>query len=170
MNRILALAAAFAVFSTLAYVIGGARTGTPLLVISALILGAFLLEQAKVGWYYDVSDEALFIRRTFKLYHIPGAAIARIVKVGWHGVMERVHRCRYGETQHSGVSRQVALGRLIGFSSVPVPIRASSPPSGAEVFVVVGLHDGREYILSPAYPESFVKELQRLSNRMRTKT
>ena len=167
-NRIFILAGAFAVFSTLAYIVGGSGPGTALVVVSGLIVAVFALEQAKLGWYYEVGRDALVVRRTFRRYIIRGTVIARVARIGWPGVTERVHAIREGRGPQTGASRQVAIGRLIGFSSVPIPIR-EGPPSGLEVFVLVGLEDGREYVLSPATPESFVKEMHRLLNRARRK-
>ena len=167
-NRILILAGAFAVFSIIVYVVGGVRTGTTLLIVSGLFLVYITLEQAKLGWYYELDDGALIVRRTFKRYRINGASIARVAKTGWSGIMERVHSYRDGNVEHASGNRQVALGRLIGFSSIPIPIRAGRPV-GEDDFVLLGLHDGREYVLSPAQPASFVKEVQRLMNRSRSK-
>ena len=64
-NRILILAGAFAVFSIIVYVVGGVRTGTTLLIVSGLFLVYITLEQAKLGWYYELDDGALIVRRTF---------------------------------------------------------------------------------------------------------
>ena len=167
-TRILILAGAFAVFLIIVYVVAGATTTVTLLVISAVFLLYFTLEQAKLGWYYEINDSSLIVRRTFKRYMISGASIARVAKTGWSGVMKRIYNYRQGSAAPASGNRQVALGRLIGFSSIPVPIRGGQP-TGPDEFVILGLHDGREYVLSPAAPASFVKEVQRLMNRSRSR-
>lgn len=168
-HRILILAGAFAVFFIIVYVVAGATTGTTLLIVSAVFLVYFTLDQAKLGWYYEINNGALTVRRTFKRYTIAGASIARVVKTGWSGVTERIYNHRRGAAAHAASGNlQVALGRLIGFSSIPVPLRGERP-KGPDEFVIVGLHDGREYVLSPAEPATFAKEVQRLMSRSRAK-
>ena len=161
-QTILIVAAAFAVFSVLAFVLGGQTTGTTLLILSGVILVFFTLEQGKAGWYYEIGDSALTIRRTFKKYTIPAVTLAKAATIGWPGVRERVERSRGGGTA-SG-NRQVALGRLIGFSAVSIPVKGPLP-QGRDTFVLLRRTDGREHILSPAEPADFAKECQRLIAR-----
>ena len=160
-QTILIVAAAFAVFLVLAFVIGGQTTGTTLLIVSGVILAFFSLEQGKAGWYYDIGETTLTVRRTFKKYSIPAATLAKAMTIGWPGVRERVERARAGG---AGGNKQVALGRLIGFSAVTIPVKGPQP-QGRDTFVLLGRTDGREHILSPADPKAFVKECQRLIAR-----
>ncbi|MDA3947868.1 MAG: hypothetical protein PF508_01475 [Spirochaeta sp.] len=161
-QTILVVAAAFAVFSVLAFVLGGQTTGTTLLVASGVILVFFSLEQGKAGWYYEIGDSALTVRRTFKKYTIPAATLEKARTIGWSGIRERVERYRTGSV--AGGNRQVALGRLIGFSAVSIPVKGPQP-KGRDTFVLLHRTDGREHILSPADPNAFLKECQRLIAR-----
>ena len=167
LKRVFVLAGAFLVFSVIAYVVGGEGPGIALLGISVVILLFIYLDQARIGWYYEVGEGSLTVRRTFKRYVIWGSSIAKVSKTGWHGVMERVDRYRSGAIPQPAENIQVALGRLIGFSSVPIPIRGGRP-HGTETFVLLGLASGREYVLSPENPDQFVKETQRLMSRARS--
>jgi len=157
-QTILILALAFSVFSAMAVMVAGRQTGMVLLIASGVILVFFALEQGKVGWYYQINDDALIVRRTFKSYAVPGDSIVKVNAIGGPAVRERLQRYRK--------RKQVALGRLIGFCSVSVPLRGSTP-SGGERFVLLTRSGEREYILSPADPEAFVRECQRLMSRTR---
>jgi len=167
LKRVIIFAGAFVVFSVIAYLVGGEGPGVALLIASVIIVLFIYLDQGKVGWYYEIGDSSLTVRRTFKRYVISGAAVVKVTKTGWHGVMERVDRYRSGEIPQPAENVQIALGRLIGFSSIPIPIRGARP-QGKESFVLVGLASGREYVLSPENPDQFVKETQRLMSRTRT--
>jgi len=164
LRTIAILAGAFIVFSVLAFVIGGTGAGTTLLVVSGVMLVVFSVDQGKIGWHYRIEDTELVVRRTFREYHIPGATIQSVSKTGWHGVWERVVKYRRGEIPGGAGYRQVALGRLIGFSAIPIPVRGRKP-SGPETFVVLRRSQEREYVLSPSDPEGFAKECQRLMSR-----
>jgi hypothetical protein len=165
-QTILILAAAFAVFSLLAFVLVGFQTGVALLVASGVIVAFFALEQGKVGWYYEIGDGALTVKRTFKSYALSGDSIEKVSTIGWPAVRERVHRYRSGDAPTGARNRQVALGRLIGFCSLSVPLRGPEP-QGREKLVLLTRSGEREYVLSPEDPVSFVKECQRLMSRTR---
>ncbi|MEX2442488.1 MAG: hypothetical protein WD492_02700 [Alkalispirochaeta sp.] len=165
-QTILIMAAAFAVFSVMAVVLAGYQAGMVLLIASGVILAFFALEQGKAGWYYHIGDGSLTVRRTLKAYPLPGDSIEKVTMVGWPAVRDRVHRYRSGSVPAGASSKQVALGRLIGFCTVAVPLRGPVP-GGREQFVLLTRSGGREYILSPADPERFVKECQRLMSRTR---
>ncbi|MFW5828051.1 MAG: hypothetical protein ACOCU4_08160 [Alkalispirochaeta sp.] len=154
LQTILILALAFAVFSGIAVMVAGRETGMVLLVASGVILIFFALEQGKVGWYYEIHEGALIVRRTFRSYAVPGASIVKVNAIRWPAVRELLQRYRE--------RKQVALGRLIGFCSLSIPLRG---PADRERFVVLTRSGDREYILSPADPEAFVKECQRLMSR-----
>ena len=164
LKRILIIAGAFAVFSIIAFVFGGQRVGLPLLVISVVIVLLTTVEQAKLGWYYEVGEDALVIRRTLKRYTISGAAMVKVTTGGWPEIWKRVRLYHEGKYPRAAENQQVALGRLIGFSSVPIPIRGSQP-RGLDSFVLLLLRSGREYVLSPEKPDQFVREIQRLMSR-----
>jgi hypothetical protein len=164
LKRILIIAGAFAVFSILAFVFGGERLGVPLVVVSAVIVLLTSVEQSKLGWYYEIGDHDLIVRRTLKKYHIAGAAMVKVTTGGWPEIWKRVRRYWEGNFPRASENQQVALGRLIGFSSVPIPIRGSQP-RGLDVFVLLLLRSGREYVLSPDNPEQFVRQIQRLMSR-----
>lgn len=164
LKRILIIAGAFAVFSIIAYVLGGQSVGLPLLLISVIIVLLTAVEQAKLGWYYEVGEEALLIRRSLKRYTIAGSAMVKVSSGGWPEIWKRVRLYREGKHPRASENQQVALGRLIGFSSVPIPIRGPQP-RGLDIFVLLLLRSGREYVLSPEKPEQFVREIQRLMSR-----
>ena len=166
-RTILLLSGGFAVFSVLAFLVGGAVPGTTLLIVSGVILIFFTFDQSKIGWYYEVGETELVIRRTMKRYSIAGSRLAKVGRVGWSGVWEAVTRHKkHGDPAGTG-NRQVALGRLIGFCTVSIPVRGRRP-AGREQFVIVTRSNGREYILSPLEVESFVRECQRLISRSRS--
>ncbi|MFO8041589.1 MAG: hypothetical protein R6U25_00170 [Alkalispirochaeta sp.] len=165
-QTILILAAAFTVFSVLAFMLAGFQAGVLLLVASGVMLLVFTVDQGKLGWYYEVSDGSLTVRRTLRTYVLAGDSIEKAVAIGWPAVRERVQRYRSGDGPAGGGSRQVALGRLIGFCSISVPLRGPVPQS-REKFVLLTRSGEREYILSPADPEGFVKACQRLMSRTR---
>ncbi|MFW5694862.1 MAG: hypothetical protein ACOCYB_06820 [Alkalispirochaeta sp.] len=165
-QTILILTAAFLVFSVLAGALAGIRTGAAVGVVSGVMLAWFALEQGNVGWYYEVGDGALVVRRTFKSYALPGDSIEKVSAVGWPAVRERVQRYRSGRGPRGAGGRQVALGRLIGFCSIGIPLRGPVP-TGREKFVLLTRSGEREYILSPTDPEAFVRECQRLMSRTR---
>ncbi|MFP4152209.1 MAG: hypothetical protein ACLFSV_05145 [Alkalispirochaeta sp.] len=165
LRTIAILAGAFIVFSIMGFVIGGTGAGTMLLVVSGVMLVFFTVDQGKIGWHYRIEETELIVRRTFKEYRIPGSTIQSVSKTGWHGIWERVVKYRRGEIPGGAGYRQVALGRLIGFSAIPIPVRSDRRPAGPESFVVLRRSQGREYVLSPSDPEKFVKECQRLMSR-----
>lgn len=164
LKRILIIAGAFAAFSILAFVVGGESIGVPLVVISAVIVILTTVEQAKLGWYYEVGNEELVIHRTLKKYRIAGSAMVKVTTGGWPEIWKRVRLYHEGKHPRPAENQQVALGRLIGFSSVPVPIRGAQP-RGLDVFVLLLLRSGREYVLTPESPEQLVREIQRLMSR-----
>ncbi len=76
-----------------------------------------------------------------------------------------------GSASGGKVNRQVELGRIIGFSSVPIslgrqPGGANAAGSAAVVpegrFVLVVKKDGRQYLLTPRQPEEFVRACRKI--------
>lgn len=165
-QTILILAAAFLVFSVGAFIVAGRQTGIVLLVASGVMLTLFALEQGKVGWYYQVDDHALIVHRTFKSYALPGESIVKVSAIRWPAVRERIQRYQDGRGPQGSERKQVALGRLIGFCTVNVPLRGPAP-QGRETCVLLTRSQNREYILSPADPTAFITECQRLVSRTR---
>ena len=166
LRTILILAASFTAFSLLAFLIGGPETGRTMLMISGVFLMYFTLEQGKAGWRYEIDEDSLTVKRTIRRYRLTGRAIVKVAKAGWPGIWERVRTYRSGGGPVASESTVVALGRFIGFSAVSIPIRGDQP-KGRDVFVIVTMQNGREYALSPANPELFLKECQRLISRTR---
>lgn len=163
-RTIIAIAAAFVVFSVLAFFVGGGTAGTTLLIVSGVLLVFVSVEQGKVGWQYRVDETALVVRRTVRTYRIPGEQIESVRKAGWPEIWKFVQRYREGAAP--GGNRQVAIGRLIGFSAVSIPVRGRQP-TGRDQFVLVKRAGDRVYVLSPAEPDQFVKACQQLMSRTR---
>jgi hypothetical protein len=164
-RTILLVAAGFIVFSVLAFFLAGGEVGVTLLAISGVFLVSFAIEQGKIGWYYEITDDAVVVRRTFRRYSIPGSSIQSVKRGTWADVHHAIKAIR---STTSATNRQVSLGRLIGFSSIPIPVRSPwvAPRDDAkERFVVLRKENGRDYILSPADWDSFIKEAQRLMSR-----
>ncbi len=166
LRTILILAGSFTVFSLLSFFIGGPETGRTMLMISGVFLIYFTLEQGKAGWRYEIDDNYLTVKRTIRRYELSGPAVAKATKAGWPGIWDRIRAYRNGGAPVASESTVVALGRFIGFSAVSIPIRGNQP-KGRDTFVIVTMQSGREYALSPAEPDLFLKECQRLISRSR---
>lgn len=164
-RTILLVAAGFIVFSFLAFFFAGGEVGVTLLAISGVFLVSFAIEQSKIGWYYEITDDAIVVRRTFRRYTVAGSSIQSVKRGTWADVHRTIKEIR---STTSSTNRQVALGRLIGFSSIPIPVRSPwvAPRDDAkERFVLIRKDNGRDYILSPENYDSFIKETQRLMSR-----
>lgn len=164
LRTVLIIAGAFSVFTVLSFIVGGPATGQMMLIVSGVLLIYFSFTQGKIGWWYEIDETSVVVKRTLKRYIVRGTSIQKVTKVGWSGVWERIRRYRAGERSDSSESLMVALGRYIGFSAVSIPIRGRQP-SGREEFIILTLKGGREYVLSPADPGLFLKECQRMISR-----
>jgi hypothetical protein len=161
-RKIIVLAAAFAVFTGVSFGLLGMTAGLVLLGVSVAAVVLIAIELGKFGWYYDVDESGLTVRRTFRAYRISGDSITKVTTEGWSGVRRAIDRsAAQAASGSAGGSRQVALGRLIGFSAVPIPVKGALP-SGQETFVLLERSGGRTYVLSPEDPRGFADGCRRL--------
>jgi hypothetical protein len=162
LRKIIILAVAFALFVAGSFGVLGTRAALILLGISVVVVSLITLELGKFGWYYEIDDSALTVHRTFRAYRISGDSITKVTTDGWSGVRRAVDRVAAdGSSGSPGESRQVALGRLVGFSAIPVPVKGPVPP-GRDLFVLLERTGGRTYILSPEDPRGFADACRRL--------
>ena len=161
---VIAFTVAFAVFVTVVTVFTGRGFSLTMAVVSVLILLMILMEMSKFGWRYWVDEEGIGIKRTFKRYTIPAEEIDTVKSIGWRQAEKILKDARQSSSK---MQAQVDFGRIIGFSSIPIPVPDSrsapgkelraSKQSGAEIFVSVQRSDGRHYLLTPKDPKAFVK-------------
>lgn len=166
LKRILILLAAFLLFSLLAFYLGGREFGVPLLLLSLVAAAYIGVDQGRVGWRYEVDENGLTVRRTIKRYTIAATSVDTVTPVTAAKVAGRIESYRSGSHREAKGNKQVALGRLVGFGSLPIPLDGSQPDPDA-TYVLVTLKTGREYILTPADPDRFVKALRDTSPKAR---
>jgi hypothetical protein len=170
---VVALTAALLVFSVWVLFLSAGGFALSMVALTALIVGLILVDTARIGWYYSVEEDGIRIKRSFKRYRIAGEQIAEVRDIGGPKVRSIMRRAQEGKTRAGGkapsggkVNRQVELGRIIGFSSVPISLgkggsAAAGQAAGAGLpagrFVLVVRRDGRQYLLSPRQPEEFVR-------------
>jgi len=158
-KRILILLAALLFFSLLAFYLGGREFGVPLLLLSLLAAVYIGVDQGRLGWRYEIDEDGLTVRRTIKRYSIGATSIDKVSPVNAAKVAGRIESYRSGSHREAKGNKQVALGRLVGFSSLPIPLDGSQPDSDA-TYVLVTLKAGREYILTPSDPDRFIQALR----------
>ena len=173
---VIAIVAGFAVFVTVTLVFIGRGFGISMFVVSILLLIMIIMETSKLGWSYWVDEDGIRIKRTFKRYRIPADEVESVKSIDWNRAEKILQRVKNGEStagsHGSGggtgrMQRQVEMGRIIGYSSLPVPIPGSrssparelrrSKGSGTEIFVSVKRNNGRHYLLTPRDTKGFVK-------------
>lgn len=159
-RRILILLAGFLFFSLLAFYIGGREFGVPLLLLTLLGAAYVGVDQGRLGWRYQTDEDGLRIRRTLKSYRISADSIDSIAPVKPSTIATLVKRYKTGSHPAATGNKQVALGRLVGFSSLPIPLDGSEPdPDGS--YILLTLKSGRNYVLTPTDPDRFVQALRR---------
>jgi hypothetical protein len=178
-----ALTAALVIFSVWVFFVAGGRFALSMVALTAVVVFFVLMDTARLGWHYTVDEEGILVKRTFKRYRIAGNNISVVQEIGRAKVKKIIRQAREGKTRYGGkapgvqknggtasvgkVNLQVEIGRIIGFSSIPInlskqnPALSGSGKAGAAApngrFVLVVKRDGRQYLLSPRQPEEFVR-------------
>jgi hypothetical protein len=161
------LAAAFGIFTAGSFRFFGVPAGWILLGVSVAAVSLIAIELGKFGWYYRIDGSALTVHRTFRSYRINGSSIRKVTVEGWPGVRRAIDRATAdASSAPGGGNRQVAIGRLLGFSAVPIPVRGPLPAT-RDLFVLIERHQGRVSILSPEDPRGFADALRRLQSASR---
>jgi hypothetical protein len=171
-----ALTAALIVFSTWVLFVSGGSFAISMVALTVAIVFFILMDTARLGWYYTVDEDGIRVKRSFKRYFISGDNIASVQDIGKPKVRKILRLAREGKTRAGGtrpsadspggkVNTQIELGRIIGFSSLPISLSRRSAGVGGDDsaaipagrFVLVVKRDGRQYLLSPTQPEEFVR-------------
>lgn len=171
--------AAFIVFSVWVYFFADKTFGIVMAGISAALLLVILFETGRFGWHYSVDEDGIRVTRTFKTYFISADKIQTVKEISWSKVKEVIAQVQRGETMPSksdaakgGVRTQIAVGRLIGYSSVPISLsdsasgksgkyRKSGNPNGKKrgkeaKFILLVRKDGNRYLLTPEKTKEFL--------------
>ena len=138
--------------------------------VSFILLSFMIIESGKFGWSYNIEDDGIRIKRTFKKYFIPFKDITAVKEISRVQAGKLVEKVRSkSEKSREGLKPQIVLGRLLGYSTVSVtdPYKKNEYTGGSgrltigDKFVLVQKEGGNNYILSPVDPSGFVRECRK---------
>jgi hypothetical protein len=169
---VVAMLSAFTVFGVLMIFFTPKGFGISMILISVLILLLIIMEMSKIGWYYQIDERGIVVKRTFKRYRISDEKIDSVKTVGWSQAEKILRQARQGATR---MGTQVAFGRTIGFSSIALPVPDSkavpgrklrpAKSGGEELFISLKRKDGRYYLLTPVDAKGFEKAYKRRAEK-----
>ena len=174
---LIAVIGAFLVFGLIMFFWTDPRFGLTMALISAVMMGVILIETARIGWLYSLDPSGIYIKRTFKRYHLAAELISEVKLIDWKHAKRVVDEAQLGlagttagsqgGNVKGSVKTQIEIGRLIGFSSIPFNVsqkRFSKPGTKSDAaahsqakFILVHRTDGRRYLLSPQDTAGFLK-------------
>lgn len=169
------LAAAFIVFNGWIFIFAGTAAGFVMTGFSVLLLLFVVFETGRFGWSYIVSSEGIGIKRTFRKYLIALGNIDSAREISLEGIDRIIAGIKNrkglsGQKKTGGVSLQIELGRLIGYSSLPINIseikpaarrhRADTPAAGQ--YILLTKKDGKQYILTPFDIKGFLQACRQI--------
>jgi hypothetical protein len=165
------LIVSFLVFISWMILFSDKTFGISMAVISLVLLFMIVFEIGRFGWNYTVDSDGIRIKRTFKRYFIASDLIASVKEISQVQASKLVQDAKNGKmhplnNKSGGINSQIAYGRLIGYSSVPIvesKIKKQQKSggrrsSGIEKFILVKNKDGKQYILSPLDSIGFLRE------------
>ncbi len=165
---IISLSISFLVFCVCVFLISEKITAAAVAGISFILLLIIVLETARFGWKYTIDENGILIKRTFKKYYIASDRIESVREISREQaskIVENIKRGKPDISHRGGISSQIGLGRLIGFSSVPIDVKTEYSGASAgrgEKLVLVRKKDGREYLLSPIESGIFVNTYKKV--------
>lgn len=141
---------------------------------SGFMLTVVLLQSGKIGWEYRIDSKGIWVKRTFRSHVLPKEAIRSVEEISWNRAQEVLRASQIDEVSAvrnadiiGGFRAQIELGRIIGYSSVPIVFsetRSGSPTHITSVgsyshgsFVLVTQDDHRTYLLSPVDTSGFLQ-------------
>lgn len=147
--------------------------GTAMSLFAGFFLLVIVVQTLRLGWRYAIAPEGIVVKRTLRRHLIARQRVVRLEAAESATVQEMLASPQWEEAnaarQLDGSSTfraQLALGKMIGYSSVPITFsqtKRGGPRSVTAVgssapgrFVTVYVTDGPPYILSPLDVEGFV--------------
>ena len=158
------LSLSFLVFCIWIFLIADKILAVSVSAVSLILILLLFFESVKPGWSYSVESGGIRIKRTFKKYFISFKNIDKVKEISRSQTAKMVNKVIAGKSD-SALGSRIELGRLIGYSSVPVTEAAVKDiySSGSDKlyidkFVLIQKKEGGSYILTPSDPSGFVRE------------